>query len=306
MVIVLYLIGELFLLGQCRLSCVRQLATAPRDTDCQRHPFCSSCWELCREFGAQKHFRLAFCAPEEPSCDRGCRLACDFFDDDDVDKRQPRNRQIKEFSTELPEVELSTSFVGCTLYWKASGNQESVYLHQLYGLDEQDTWFDIGQTVESFHTFQPEEAGKAVKIRLVAIASDKGTVAETELAFEGQKCDEDQPRATKEYLFQNVTADATSEAALMPAPNTALIVTSSILLTAFVIAVVVVAVRHRKRITALIKRRENFNTVVQHHPDMNQEPNNQRFSHYLRAVREETSRHDPIVGSSPGSHSLYV
>jgi hypothetical protein len=32
---------------------------------------------------------------------------------------------------------LSTSFVGCTLYWKTSGDQSKVFVHQLYGMDSQ-------------------------------------------------------------------------------------------------------------------------------------------------------------------------
>jgi hypothetical protein len=122
-------------IGQCRLLCVQQLATVPRDSDCQRHPFCNSCWQLCPEFVWQKYFHETFCASDEPSCDKGCKTACDFFKEDDENGQ--RNRESKEFSTTAPEVALSTSFVGCTLYWKTSGPRDTVYLHQLYGLDEQ-------------------------------------------------------------------------------------------------------------------------------------------------------------------------
>ena len=207
----------------------------------------------------------------------------------------------------MPEVELSTSFVGCTLYWKASGNQESIYLHQLYGLDEEDTWFDIGQTVESFYSFRPEEAGRAVKVRLVAIGSDTGTVAETEVAFEGQSCDNgDQHQAQKEFLLQNSTAGPTDGPASAPGPNPILIATSTILLMAFAITLVVVTVKNRKRLSALFARQRKLIADAQQHPVLNQGPNNQRISDYLRAVREETHKHEPIVGSAPGSHSLYV
>jgi len=213
---------------------------------------------------------------------------------------------MKEFESELQEVELRTNIVGCTLYWKTSGNREPVYITQLYGLDEQDTWFDLGQTVESFHTFRPEEDGRAVKIRVMAIAADKGTVTETELAFEGRSCEEDPLQPQQEYLFQNSTAEKTSEAGTLLDPNSALIVTTSILLAAFTIVIVAVAVWHRKRIAALLRRRKDPTSVPQSQPASNPVPNNQRFSEYLRAVTEETPRHVPIAGSSPGSHSLYV
>jgi len=225
-------------------------------------------------------------------------MACQFFDHDDD---QPRSRESKEFSTATPEVELSTSFVGCTLYWKASGRQEAVYLHQLYGLDETETWFDIGQTVESFHTFRPLEAGRATKIRLVAISGDKGTVAETELAFEGQGCNEDK-KAQTDFLFQ----EASTETGMLPepGPNVGLVASSAVLLAAFVIMLVVVAVRHRRK---LLNRNKEAIIDVQDLPDSNQEPNNRRVNHYLQAVGEETPRHHPRVESYLDSdHSLYI
>jgi hypothetical protein len=70
--------------GQCRIQCVRQLAAAPRDSDCQRRRSCRGCWDLCPELATSVGRRNL-----ESRCgsgDIGSGPACGYFFDDDDDQ----------------------------------------------------------------------------------------------------------------------------------------------------------------------------------------------------------------------------
>ena len=116
-------------IGQCRIRCLQDFAIVPRDSDCQRHPTCKSCWQSCSDLISLKSRQKMFCKSDNEVCDRGCKSVCNFLDEEKMKTREP-----KQIST---PVELSTNFVGCTLYWKTSGDQTNVFVHQLYGLDSQ-------------------------------------------------------------------------------------------------------------------------------------------------------------------------
>jgi len=47
----------------------------------------------------------------------------------------------------------------------------------------QDTWFDLGQTTESFFTLLPRHADRATKLKLIVITEESGAVAETEISI---------------------------------------------------------------------------------------------------------------------------
>jgi hypothetical protein len=50
-----------------------------------------------------------------------------------------------------------------------------------------ETWFDLGQTTESFYALLPRQADRVAKIRLVLISEESGSVAETEVSFGKQR-----------------------------------------------------------------------------------------------------------------------
>ena len=291
--------------GQCRLQCVQQLANVPRDSDCQRHLYCKSCWDLCPEFISQKSYFETFCADEdEPSCDRGCKMACNFVND----TNRQKYRKSKEFLTPPTQVELSTNFLGCTLYWKTSGGGKSaIYLHQLYGMDEQETWFDIGQTVESFHVLTPDQSARAVKIRLLSISADDGTVAETEVNVKTQDCKAERPVQTGSvqlqtgFLFQNRTVDV-DQVEAAEHPNSVLVVMSSVLLTSFVLMIVYLIFKRRDEISTFLKRKNEPKEAP--FCGMDPEPNNYRISNYLQSLELEENRHLPVIHGGGPSDNL--
>ena len=144
-------------IGQCRIQCLEQLAPGSRrDLDCQRHPTCQSCWQFCPIFISSKSEQKSFCQNNEETCDQGCQIACKSFD----------QVSEEEVLTEEPNVVLRTNYVGCTLYWKNSGVDDgAIFVNQLYGMDSEETWFDMGQTADDFYTLLTQQADRAVKIR---------------------------------------------------------------------------------------------------------------------------------------------
>jgi hypothetical protein len=147
-------------IGQCRIRCLEEMAPEPRsDSDCQRHQTCRSCWQFCPRLISSKSDRQSFCQNNEQICDQGCQIACNSFDQD------PREDTNTEES-----VVLRANYVGCTLYWKNSGiDAGSIFVNQLYGMDSEETWFDMGQTADDFYTLQTQQADRAVKIRLIKV-----------------------------------------------------------------------------------------------------------------------------------------
>jgi len=292
--------------GQCRLQCIQELANVPRDSDCERNLHCKSCWDLCPEMASQKSFFETFCAEAEPFCDRGCKTACNFFEEGGSQK----GRESKEFSTPHTQVELRTNFVGCTLYWKTSGNDDDVYLHQLYGMDEQETWFDIGQTVESFHTLSPEEAVRAIKIRLLSISKEDGTVAEAETSFQSHGCKEVKAPETSTvqiqtgFLLQNSTLEA-DQPEVVTHPSSVLVVTSSILLTLFILMIAFLVLTRKDSLLRFLKQRNN--RKMPEVPEITQEQNNYRISSYLQALEQKERRSVPVIQGGPSENlGFYV
>jgi hypothetical protein len=117
-------------IGQCRIRCLHDFAIVPTDSDCQRRPNCKSCWQTCSDLISLKSRQKLICKSGSQICERGCQSVCNFLEEEKLENRQPK--QINS-----TPVELSTSFVGCTLYWKTSGDQSKVFVHQLYGMDSQ-------------------------------------------------------------------------------------------------------------------------------------------------------------------------
>jgi len=268
--------------GQCRLQCIQELANVPRDSDCERNLHCKSCWDLCPEMASQKSFFEMFC----------------------------KGRESKEFSTPHTQVELRTNFVGCTLYWKTSGNEDDVYLHQLYGIDKQETWFDIGQTVESFHTLSPEEAVRAIKIRLLSISKEDGTVAEAETSFQSHGCKEVKAPETSTvqiqtgFLLQNSTLEA-DQPEVVTHPSSVLVVTSSILLTSFILMIAFLVLTRKDSLLRFLKQRNN--RKMPEVPEITQEQNNYRISSYLQALEQKERRSVPVIQGGPSENlGFYV
>jgi hypothetical protein len=120
-------------IGQCRIGCLRTLL---RQSDCQRHPTCKSCWSFCSELSSSgKSRQKQICKSEE--CEVGCKSVCNFFEEEIKKSRKLSNELSKEMSKELSSMILSTKFVGCTLYWKTSGDEHLIFVYQLYGMDRQ-------------------------------------------------------------------------------------------------------------------------------------------------------------------------
>jgi hypothetical protein len=120
-------------IGQCRIGCLRTLS---RQSDCQRQPTCKSCWSFCSELSSLSESRQKrICKSEE--CDLGCKSVCNFFEETIKKSRELSNELSKEISKELSSLILSTKFVGCTLYWKTSGDEDLIFVYQLYGMDRQ-------------------------------------------------------------------------------------------------------------------------------------------------------------------------
>ncbi len=120
-------------IGQCRIGCLRTLS---RQSDCQRQPTCHTCWTFCSELSSSgKSRQNRICKSEE--CDLGCKSDCNFFEEKIKKSRKPYNELSKEISKELSLLILSTKFVGCTLYWKMSGDEDLIFVYQLYGMDRQ-------------------------------------------------------------------------------------------------------------------------------------------------------------------------
>jgi hypothetical protein len=277
-------------IGQCRIQCVEQFTMIPRrrDSDCQRHSDCKSCWQFCEQLTSPKRL---IC--QDQSCDKGCQTSCQYFD-----------QEVKKTdSSETPPIVLSTNFMGCTLYWKTSGNQDAIYVHQLYGMDSQETWFDMGQTMESLHRLLPQQADRAVKLRLVTIAKSSGTVAETEISIQPQHCN-NEPRLVNPVLqiLPNATERIEHPDHPLTHPSTILIVTSVILLTIFVTLIA---------FAILIKR---ANVFSQCHPSgqssdessrssSEDEQNNRHTSNYIADKRPSNSS---VINGSTDTIDFYV
>ena len=277
-------------IGQCRIQCLEQLTAISRrrDSDCQRHSDCNTCWQFCENLTTPKTRRL-ICQDE--SCDKGCQTSCRFFDQE-VKKRE---------SIETPIV-LSTNFVGCTLYWKTSGDQDAIYVHQLYGMDSQETWFDMGQTTESLHKLLPQQADRAVKVRLVTISKHSGTVAETEVSIQPQRCNTIGPEMVNpvSQLLPNATERVElpeSDDHPLTHPSTILIVTSVILLTIFVSLIVFAVVFKRAEICSRCHRSGHSDDESSGHTGSSSadEQNNHRSSLYNG---DERTNHSVKNGST--------
>ncbi len=273
-------------IGQCRIQCLEQFTTIKRrrESDCQRHQDCQTCWQFCEKLTSPKRL---ICQDE--SCDKGCQTSCTFFD-----------QEVQKIESSETPIELSTNFVGCTLYWKISGDQDAIYVHQLYGMDSQETWFDMGQTTESLHKLLPQQADRAVKVRLVTISKSSGTVAETEVSIQPQRCEEVEPERINpiSVLLPNATERVElpdSEDHPLTHPSTILIITSVILLTIFVSLIAFAIVVKRAEICSRCHHSGHSNDESSGHAGSSSEQNNRRNSIYLD---DETSNPSVKNGST--------
>lgn len=118
-------------IGTCRLRCLSELSTSEQDSVCFRIPKCRTCWDLCQRFALNKKDEQVFCARHDPEiCDDTCQLSC----------KSLQVETMKESLIRTPSVVLSTSFVGCTLFWKTNyDNTNIAFINQLYGVDDQVT-----------------------------------------------------------------------------------------------------------------------------------------------------------------------
>lgn len=111
--------------AQCRIECLKSLVAIKQDSYCQRHRSCKSCWDLCPKIVSDENEKSFYCEDNnENTCDEGCTTACKFI------KQEPSG-------TVVSSTDISTNFIGCTLYWKTSLSDESIPIHQLYGMDDQ-------------------------------------------------------------------------------------------------------------------------------------------------------------------------
>jgi len=109
----------------CRIGCMSKLIPLRQDSMCFRHSTCSSCWEFCQKFQLDKNEKTLFCDNlTSDVCDEGCKSACG-------------STSVEHKNNVGTTYEISTNFVGCTLFWKTSGISELIAINQLYGMDDQ-------------------------------------------------------------------------------------------------------------------------------------------------------------------------
>ena len=157
----------------------------------------------------------------------------------------------------------------------------------------QNTWFDLGQTSESFYTFQPQQSDRAAKIRLISIERNEGIVAEAELIHEPQKCKSSSSSKPVNSVETSFTLPHPTQQVDRPEgsnTNTILIATSSVLMSIFLLAIAVVLVVKRAEICFAIKmsRRKNEEVQLEEDVTMDRDQNN-RFRYYLNQLDEEDS-----------------
>lgn len=113
-------------IGICRIGCLSKLVPLRQDSMCFRHSSCKSCWELCQRFQLDKSDKALLCSQPggSSSCDDGCQIACKFG----------QNKVTEQVETPF---DLSTNFIGCTLFWKTNRDNHLVTINQLYGMDDQ-------------------------------------------------------------------------------------------------------------------------------------------------------------------------
>jgi hypothetical protein len=167
----------------------------------------------------------------------------------------------------------------------------------------------LGQTTDSLYTLQPQQSDRAVKIRLISIDGQEGTVAETEVSHEPQKCKSSKPVETgfaTNPVETSFASNPVETSFSLPNPTqqvdhpngvtdsgTILIVTSSVLMSIFVLTIVVAIVVKRSEICLAIKmlrRKKEEDDIIQVEENVTMSHQNNRFAFYLNQLDEEDSK----------------
>ncbi len=158
----------------------------------------------------------------------------------------------------------------------------------------------MGQTTDSLYTLQPQQSDRAVKIRLISIDGQEGTVAETEVSHEPQKCKSSKPVETgfasspveTSFSLPNPTQQVDHPDGVTDS-GTILIVTSSVLMSIFILTIVVAIVVKRSEICLAIKmlrRKKEEDDIIQIEENVTMTHQNNRFAFYLNQLDEEDSK----------------
>ena len=161
-------------IARCRLFCIKEFM-GPRllypsldavSYDCQNSSIsCHHCYEMCGKIVNEKE-GMTICNYENHMCFGGCRTACKhrFLSSKNVIRPniQDTNNVTK------PEIEIKD----CLVYWHfytARLSEGNLVMYQLYGKDASGTWFDLGQTTQSFFENLSLIIDKTRTIRILAI-----------------------------------------------------------------------------------------------------------------------------------------
>ena len=109
------------------------------------------------------------------------------------------------------------------------------------------TWFDMGQTTDSFYTLNPHQADRTIKIRLISIEKVGGIVAETDVDIERN------PEMSKPVKSGFLSSNETRKFVETSNSNQTVYITLGVLITIFVIMTVLLIVMKRKLVCSTLK-----------------------------------------------------
>jgi hypothetical protein len=109
------------------------------------------------------------------------------------------------------------------------------------------TWFDMGQTTDSFYTLNPHQADRTVKIRLISIEKVGGIVAETDVDIERN------PETSKPVNSGFLSSNETRKFVETSNSNQTVFIILAVLISIFVIMTVLLIVMKRKLVCSTLK-----------------------------------------------------
>ena len=162
-------------IARCRLFCIKEFM-GPRllyqdintvSYECKNTSIsCNHCYEMCEKISHNKKEETMICNYDNHMCFGGCRTACKhrFLSN----KNMYIQNIIDRGRLSPPEIVVKD----CILYWhfyETKPSETNLVMYQIYGKDASDTWFDLGQTTQSYFESLPSLLDKCKTIRILSI-----------------------------------------------------------------------------------------------------------------------------------------
>ena len=169
--------------ARCRLFCFKELL-APNlsyfNLDmvldrCKNDSIsCYHCYDMCEKIINDKTDGNTLCDYKNHMCFGGCRTACKYHLLSNKKYYQPK------MSTDNEKYGIEGVVKDCVLYWKFHSKKSAskLTLFQIYGKGLSNTWFNLGQTTQSFLELRPSMLEKFKTIVVLSVDQDRSAKLE--------------------------------------------------------------------------------------------------------------------------------